>query len=252
MIQPGQTVRNGQHLMFQRNTKREDVPADYAELQLKARILDLGADSIVVVNDFGDIVYANEIAYKSHGYTREEFLNLNIMDIVSGISSDIMELFYKNIDEIQSEEPFIFESTNIRKDGTFIPLEVHTRVIEQAGEKFYLNIARDITWHKQAEATLADEVTRRRILFEKSNDGIVILDQNGKVFEANQRFAEMLGYSLEEVQQLHVWDWDIKLSKKKHQKTIEQANFTEKYIETTHRRKDGSIYFVEINSNGAE
>ena len=61
---------------------------------------------------------------------------------------------------------------------------------------------------KQAEETLKEEAIRRRMLVEQSRDGIVVLDQNGKVYEANQRYAEMLGYSMEEVLQLHVWDWD--------------------------------------------
>ena len=57
----------------------------------------------------------------------------------------------------------------------------------------------DITERKLAEEALAEEAIRRRILFEQSRDGIVVLDQNGKVYEANQRYAEMLGYSAEEI-----------------------------------------------------
>jgi PAS domain S-box-containing protein len=66
----------------------------------------------------------------------------------------------------------------------------------------------DITEHKLAEEKLKQEATWRRILIDQSRDGIVVLDQNGKVYEANQRYAKMLGYSMEEVHQLHVWDWD--------------------------------------------
>jgi PAS domain S-box-containing protein len=252
MIKNYKFVADEMRCMTPVDEKKPTTEADYAELQLKAQILDLGADSIIVVNGSGDIIYANEIAYKSHGYTREEFYSMNIMQIVSRLSTDVIERFYKNIDEIQPEGPVIFESINVRKNGIYLPLEVHTRVIEHNGNKYYLNIARDITDRKTAEEALADEATRRRILFEKSNDGIVILNQNGEVFEANQRFADMLGYSLEEVKQLHVWDWDIELTKEQHLKTIQRENFTEKYVETSQRRKDGSIYYVEINSNQAE
>ena len=48
-----------------------------------------------------------------------------------------------------------------------------------------------------------DEITLWRLLFEQSRDGIVVLDQNCKVYEANKKFAEMLGYSMEEVYQLY-------------------------------------------------
>ena len=53
------------------------------------------------------------------------------------------------------------------------------------------------------------DITPRKILIEQSRDGIVILDHQGKVREANQRFADMLGYTPEEVQDLHVWDWEV-------------------------------------------
>jgi PAS domain-containing protein len=69
-------------------------------------------------------------------------------------------------------------------------------------------IARDITERKKAEQALADEATRRRILVDHSLDGIVVLDENGKVYEANRRFGDMLGYCPEEVRELRVWDWD--------------------------------------------
>jgi len=46
-----------------------------------------------------------------------------------------------------------------------------------------LEINRNITERKKVEQALADEATRRRILVEQSRDGIVVLDQNGKVYE---------------------------------------------------------------------
>ena len=57
----------------------------------------------------------------------------------------------------------------------------------------------NINKRKRAEEALAEEAIRRRILVEQSKDGIVVLDQNGKVYEANRRFGEMLAYSADEV-----------------------------------------------------
>jgi two-component system cell cycle sensor histidine kinase/response regulator CckA len=109
----------------------------------------------------------------------------------------------------------------------------------------------DITERKQAEELLKDEVTRRRILVEQSRDGIVVLDQNGKLYEANQQYAHMLGYSLEELDQLHVWDWDTQYSKKQLLNMLKSVDDTGAHFETRHRRKDGTVYDVEISTNGA-
>jgi PAS domain S-box-containing protein len=114
-----------------------------------------------------------------------------------------------------------------------------------------LELSRDITERKKAEEALADELTRRRILVDQSRDGIVILDQNGKVYEANQRFAEMLGYTPEEVRKLSVWDWEFQYPREQVAEMIQTVDETGDHFETLHRRKDGTVLDVEISTNGA-
>ncbi len=114
-----------------------------------------------------------------------------------------------------------------------------------------LELARDITERKKAEEALADEATRHRILIDQSSDGIVILDQDGKVYEANRRFAEMLGYTPEEARELHVWDWDTQWTREQLLGMVRSVDAVGDHIETYHRRKDGTTIDVEISTNGA-
>lgn len=88
-----------------------------------------------------------------------------------------------------------------------------------------------------------------RVLMEHSWDGIVILDQNGRVFESNQRYAEMLGYSHEEVQRLHIWDWDVNYTREQMLQMVRFSDIKGLLLETHHRRKDGTLFDVEISSN---
>jgi PAS domain-containing protein len=74
---------------------------------------------------------------------------------------------------------------------------------------------RDITERKQTEELLKDEISRRRILVEQSRDGIVVLNRDGSVYEANKEYAHMLGYSVEKVYQLRIWEWNTDFSKQK-------------------------------------
>ncbi|BBO71074.1 histidine kinase [Desulfosarcina alkanivorans] len=110
---------------------------------------------------------------------------------------------------------------------------------------------KDITGHRQAEALLKDEINRRRILVEQSRDGIVVLKPDGKLYEANQQFARMLGYSLEELHQLHVWDWDAQFNKDQLMEMLAAIDDSGDHFETRHRRKDGTCYHVGISTNGA-
>jgi len=123
---------------------------------------------------------------------------------------------------------------------TYQELEDYTRKLE-----------RTISEMRRAESLLKDEITWLTILFQQSRDAIVILNQNGKVYEANRKFADMLGYSLEEVNALHVWDWDAVYSKNHLLEMIRSVDRSGDHFETKHRRKDGNIIDVEISTNGA-
>lgn len=93
------------------------------------------------------------------------------------------------------------------------------------------------------------ESLRIQTIFNTSFDGIVILNREGQVLEANPRFSEMLGYTPEETASLNVFDWDAHFTLEKLHKFLHDSGFISGVFETRHRRKDGSIYDVEISAN---
>lgn len=100
-------------------------------------------------------------------------------------------------------------------------------------------------------ATLQDSETRLRRLLDQSLDGIVILDVNCGVYDANKKFAENLGYTFEEVHNLHVWDWDKSLSKEEIRTLAREVDDQQgDRFETVHTRKDGSCFDVELCNSG--
>lgn len=111
-------------------------------------------------------------------------------------------------------------------------------------------MSKDISQGEEAEQRLTDVMDLRRLLVDQSRDGIVVLDQDGKVVEANKQYARMLGYSPEEVLQLHVWDWEVQFPKEQVKEMIRTVDHTGDHFETRHRRKDGTFYDVEISTNG--
>ena len=102
----------------------------------------------------------------------------------------------------------------------------------------------------QSEHALAQEAIRRRILVEQSSDGIVVLDEDGLVFEANQRFGEMLGYTPLKLSRLHVWDWDAQWTREELLRMLRGMDESGGCFETRHRRKDGTYLDMEISANG--
>jgi len=91
-----------------------------------------------------------------------------------------------------------------------------------------------------------------RDLMEASLDGIAIIDQKHRICEANSRFAQMLGYTMEEMVQLHTWDWEVVMKKSDIRANFRDLSTTKTTFETRHRRKDGSIYEAEVTACGTK
>jgi two-component system sensor histidine kinase/response regulator len=102
-----------------------------------------------------------------------------------------------------------------------------------------------------AQIALAEESVLRRVLFQNARDGIVILDASGAVYDSNQSFLDMLGYSLEEVRGMHVWDWDALLTRERIQDMLRVLAVTHGF-ETRHLRKDGTVIDVDISANAVQ
>ena len=158
------------------------------------------------------------------------------------------KVFYEHVEKglVDSEDTVIQ-----RADGSQIHCEISANVAKYRDKQIIQGVFRDITERKRMEKALADEATRRRILVEQSRDGIVVLDQDGKVYEANRRFAEMLGYTQEETMKLSVWDWEYLYPPEQVKEMIRTVTEEGDHFETQHKRKDGSTYDVEISTNGA-
>lgn len=112
-------------------------------------------------------------------------------------------------------------------------------------------ISRDITERRAAEARAAEAANRFRQLLETTRDGIVVIDDEHRVVEANRRFCEMLGYSPEEITGLRTWDYDANMSEEVIRASFGNIDEVSGVFETRHRRKDGSIYDVEISASSA-
>ncbi|MFA6395813.1 MAG: diguanylate cyclase [Sulfurimonas sp.] len=92
------------------------------------------------------------------------------------------------------------------------------------------------------------EHQRYKILLDVAVDGVHILDLEGNLLECSYSFAEMLGYSDDEIRTLNVTDWDVNFSKETVLEIINSLKEKSALIETKHRRKDGSIYDASMTA----
>jgi len=108
-------------------------------------------DIILLMDDNGSILDANERAENLYGYGREELLRLNLRDL-TGASDIRIETTWSDTGEAAGT---IFETTHRRKNRSLLSVEVSARAIEVEGKWFHQGIIRDITQRKQHEAQIA-------------------------------------------------------------------------------------------------
>ncbi|MHB8105598.1 MAG: PAS domain S-box protein, partial [Dehalococcoidales bacterium] len=200
----------------------------------------------------GCFTYVNKKFEEASKYRREEILGKNGFTL--GLFGDDVALRLKERlqAKLQGKRSVPMEIQFIQKDGGRIWISLIAEPIRENNIPIGIQIiAQDITEHKKMEEAQANEAMWRRILIEQSRDGIVILDNNGKVYEANHAFCEMLGYTPEEISRLHLWDWETRATREDLKKQLNDINRTGGHFETRNRRKDGTIIDVDICTNGA-
>lgn len=150
---------------------------------------------------------------------------------------------------IEHGEPYDFEF-KIRTKDTGEIKDIHSYAQYDKEHQVIFGVIQDVTERKQILNALEQETARRKLLFEKSNDGIALLNKEGRLIEWNQAFQSMLGYEHEEMDKLYVNDWEAKLSADDLDDIKNNLELGVLIVEATHRRKDGSTYDAEISVNG--
>ena len=100
-------------------------------------------------------------------------------------------------------------------------------------------------------AELKESEERYRAVVEQAAEGILLVDVDTKrVLEANAAYQDLLGYSLEEILQLSLYDlvpYPVESMDCYVRQVLEQKSYVSG--QRRHRRKDGSLVDVEVSAN---
>jgi two-component system, cell cycle sensor histidine kinase and response regulator CckA len=165
-------------------------------LQQQSFILDLSADSVLVHDLDGNIVFANKSAYESRGYMKKELIGMNLSKI---IIPEQNKLFSHRISELLRMGQLRFESTHIRKDGSVFSTETQVKLIEIEDNKYCCSVIRDITERKRSEVELQMSKSLLSSAFNKNPLLMTISDMaTGKYLDVNDSFCKVSEFSREE------------------------------------------------------
>ena len=68
---------------------------------------------------------------------------------------------------------------------------------------------RDNTERSKSEVALRESELRFRTLFDQANEGLILLTMDGRISEVNKSFAEMHGYTVDELRNTSINDLDV-------------------------------------------
>jgi len=216
-------------------------------------------DAIVMVNfqPGMPIVRANRAAAQNAGYTQEEMLSLSIFHLLPNGQTLVdnphaQAGFVRNVRE---RGTWRFEGTHVRKDGSVYPVETHLTLIQLDGQEVLLSIYRDITERQAAEDALRTSQQTFQALFEHSPDGILLIDFEGEmpIVQCNQVAAAMNGYTPEELighsTLIMMPDAEREVAEAGDSGPFREMVRSQQHVrfECAHRRKDGSVFPVEVH-----
>jgi diguanylate cyclase (GGDEF)-like protein/PAS domain S-box-containing protein len=148
-------------------------------------------------------------------------------------------------------EIYICEHRLRCKDGNYKWILDRGKVIERTPDGKPLRVMgthTDVTQRKNIENSLRDSEARFRSLFDQNHDAVFILDFEGNHLAANQRAAEMFGYTVDEVIRLSLRDVSAELGESLNVLADLLAGKPVPLYERLFRKKGGQIFPVEINA----
>ena len=191
----------------------------------------------------GRFFYVNDHICRSLGYSRQELLQMSVVDIDPGFDKQVWDDYWTLLlrDNVRT-----FETNHQRKDGTIFPVEITANYVAFGGQEYSCAFSTDISERKRAQETLL----RSQFSIDRASDAIFWMGSQGDFLYVNDQACRSLGYTREELMELRLWDIDPHFPKERWQIQWQEMMVAgNRIFETTHRRKDGTDFPVEVSSN---
>jgi PAS domain S-box-containing protein len=178
-------------------SERQKAEIALRESEKRYRTLfDSASDAIFIQDLSGHFLEVNRAACDQLGYTREEFLKMNPREIEAppfqGLLMDwIDEVKNGGFLEMMRGGRSTFDTVHVRKDGSYVPVEISCRFIEFENAPALLLIARDITERRRMEGIRALLAS----IVQSSEEAIISTELDGTVVSWNPGAEAMFGFT---------------------------------------------------------
>ncbi len=226
-------------------TERVQVEQTLHERDLQYRsVFESSLDGLAINNLEGRLVEFNPAMAHMHGYTVEEFRQIQPDQF---IHPDSLPLFAEYMDTVRGGREYRCRAVDVRKDGSLFHIEVVGTPFTLRGQPHAFAIVRDVSVQVEAERALREREEQYRSIFESVSDGLFIDTIDGQMIDFNPAVAHMHGYTVEEFPQIPTIQIIHPDSLHLFQEFVETVRAGGQYrCRAVDVRKDGSLFPVEV------
>jgi PAS domain S-box-containing protein len=192
---------------------------------------------------------ANKAADKILGIDHSTLIGKTIGEAFPGLIGTDLPAVYEKIARYGID--YLYREVEYNKDGVQGAFEINAFPTLPGNMAVFFE---DVTERKRTERSLVEEATLRRILFEQSPDGIIILDpETTRFLDFNTTACRQLGFTREEFAQLTIADIDAFETPEQTRVRITQVlrgGGTD--FETLQRTKQGEIRNIHVRAHTVE
>jgi PAS domain S-box-containing protein len=183
-------------------TERKRVEEALRDSEGRYRLLFNGITDAVYVHEVsvekpGKFFAVNDSACRMLGYTRDEFMQMEVKDIDIAEQS---EKIFSVHEKLFRDGYALFEGCHVAKDGRRIPVEINIQLFELQGKLMVLAVARDITERKQAEEAFRKSEEKFRTVADWTYDWEYWMSPEAALLYVSPSVERITGYSAEKLQ----------------------------------------------------
>ncbi len=186
---------------------------------------------MILVDENGKIIDANDSAVDFYGYGKEKFITMYNYEFNATPKNELL----KYTKQAFNKEKNYFTFTHKTAKGELKKVEVHTSPIDVNNKNYVISIIQDITERELAENKLKESEELFKSLSTHLTSGLILYDKE-KIIYANPIASEIFGYKVNELIGLNpfslIYDDEIKRNEmhKIFYKQIYQSNTSNKYV----------------------
>lgn len=201
---------------FEATAKRLAV----GEAQFRGLFEDNPLPLLIIDQVSGGFIAVNAAALEFYGYSRSEFLQLT-RDALTAAQAR------------ESDQDVIW---HVGKDGRRIPVTLSAVQIQFAGRTAELTCIQDASAARQNLHSTQAQLNLQRNLLDAMPGGWCLVDREGHVLDANDVYCRMSGHERDELLRMRLKDLEV------------DATGHDGDYEGQHRRRDGSLYAVDVRT----